>query len=121
MQKAIDALVQAKDSFENAKLPGYSAENWHLNASMCVDIALKALQSQPAADGWISFDSAPKDGTEILAWVGENWNGRMPFVRTSWFCGYWRNEFYNGSMPDNFNPAWWRPILPQPPAATKVG
>lgn len=67
---------------------------------------------------WQPIETAPKDGTQFLAWVGEGWNGRMPFVITSW-RGYWVNEFGNGCAVENFAPTHWMP-LPPPPSTDNI-
>lgn len=67
---------------------------------------------------WQPIETAPRDGSEILLWVGRAWNGRLPFVGSYWFGnetkGFWMNEFYNGGQVPNFAPTHWRP-LPAPP------
>ena len=67
---------------------------------------------------WQPIETAPRDGTKILVWVGWGWNGRLPFVGTKWMGsrdrGFWMNEYYNGGQPSNFNPTHWRPMLEAP-------
>lgn len=68
---------------------------------------------------WQPIETAPKDGTEIYVWA-PGWNGRGPLVRTAWCgtqdgaCGFWMNEFLNGSYGCPFKPAHWTPIPPPP-------
>ncbi len=63
---------------------------------------------------WLPFDTAPKDGTYILAWVGYQWDGRMPFVRTRWHLEGWRSDYGTGFMPKNFAPTHWAPMPTEP-------
>jgi hypothetical protein len=55
---------------------------------------------------WQPIETAPRDGTIICVWM-PHWNGRGPLIRTMWHCGFWWNEFLNGSAPSNFHPEYW--------------
>ena len=67
---------------------------------------------------WQPIETAPKDGTPILAWpCGDGWGGKFPYV-VQWVPpnehhdGLWREAA--GEQYDDFDPTHWMP-LPEPP------
>ena len=81
---------------------------------------------------WQTIDSAPKDGTRILAWDGKTqeviWWGTVRINArdfenpdamedfTDWFWGGFDDEYY---CYDVFEPTHWMP-LPNPPQCPEV-
>lgn len=68
-----------------------------------------ALSASPQ-DGWKTIDSAPKDGTGILAYVDGFGMGQFVLF---WLDGYWREGA--SLMGLKTQPTHWQP-LPAPPA-----
>ena len=80
-------------------------------------IAIRALASQPLADGWLPIETAPKDGRAIvILQEGEE------YFDYEWFEGAWCMVFYDqaGHYVANrlTNPTHWRP-LPSAPGASE--
>ncbi len=78
--------------------------------------------SQPVADGWLPIETAPKDGTSILAIVsGKHKRTGLPYVPevVEWTKYGWSNEMW-GEEPNHsgFYPTHWRP-LPASPGASE--
>lgn len=68
-------------------------------------------------DAWQPIETAPKDGTEFLAWVHTAAGGRVATVQ--WLDGQWVESYdLAGWMPE-YGPTHWRP-LPDPPALSSL-
>jgi hypothetical protein len=63
---------------------------------------------------WQPIETAPKDGSVILA-IGDGWESEQQIVFVKGYhhdlneeCGWW--EFVDGSLPPVANPAEWMPL-----------
>lgn len=65
--------------------------------------------SATKVDRWQPIESAPKDGTRVLVWDGEEWLARWQ----AYNGGYWDADEYISE-----NPTHWMP-LPAPPLENK--
>lgn len=86
---------------------------------------LRALSSQPVADGWLPIESAPKDGTEFIGW-----DGKWPFRCSAGkkyelyphmdggptYRDVWDGHYYDSLTIEH--PTHWRP-LPASPGASE--
>ena len=82
--------------------------------------ALERIESrltQPVVPEWRTIDSAPKDGTQILAFY-PYWNGHKNYQVVVHWCGWgngvWQISASGGNIIDGKEPTHWKP-LPQPP------
>jgi hypothetical protein len=120
-------LVEAQDYY-------YTADQMRAYAAQAVAAALSSLP-QPTGDGWQSIESAPKDGTDFLAWfqkhtldeddmpTDEVIGGAQAIV--SFTGGAWNEPEWLGAHGAYFMEDWcfaeeptcWHP-LPQPPKET---
>jgi hypothetical protein len=80
--------------------------------------------AEEARDAWRPIETAPRDGTAILAWFGQRtgYASRQDVVPVSW-CGWgggvWQNATSGHNMP-NMEPTHWMP-LPPPPMQKEPG
>ena len=105
--RALGSLIQAKD--------GGTFENDPPDAILDAAIRfIKALNPQPALkQEWRDISTAPKDGTEILAWHSGLALGAMVL---SFWDGGWREKA--NCLRLKSGPHFWMP-LPTPPADTQ--
>ena len=92
---------------------GYSGEGKLVRAAIA---AIRALSSQPVADGWLPIETAPKDGTEFLAWPCNTENGVI-VVKAYWYVhpsiqAWITDEIDCGDY--DFTPTRWRPLPSSP-------
>jgi hypothetical protein len=75
---------------------------------------------QPAATAWMPIETAPKDGTRILAYQPDGqWRGNNPDRRERQEVVYWHqpgNPAADGFWMPYLRPTHWMP-LPAPPTA----
>ena len=120
----LEALADALQSRPNlgglrqttlAELAVYDAERWSAAA------ALRACAERLRAEEWQPIETAPRDGTRVLAWWPDAYdNGSAVQVETWWgpfhgsaLCG-WQSAFEEAAAPPH-GPTHWRP-RPAPPA-----
>jgi hypothetical protein len=66
---------------------------------------------------WQDIETAPKDGTEIWAYAGEQ--ARMKWIEGSGYALWvWADEALSEIDPDPIQPTHWMP-LPEPPETDK--
>jgi len=88
---------------------GYQAMFNHDNV---VDIYRAMLAAAPPVDGWQPIETAPRDGTPVLAyWPGE----AAMFGVVMWDGDDWRESEYVWRYPTHWMP------LPQPPNNERTG
>jgi len=85
--------------------PAQSAEFANIKPGECIPVALT---------WWRGIDSAPKDGTQVLAWDGKAihiafWGKTHPADRPAWMGGHCRINHID-------QPFMWMPLPPAPPA-----
>jgi hypothetical protein len=60
---------------------------------------------------WQPIETAPKDGTPVLAFIGDGDGAAV----LGWSAGCREWQDYNGSSP-RYDPTHWMPLPPPPPA-----
>lgn len=79
------------------------------------DAALQSTPSDAGRDGWQDIETAPRDGTHIWAFNGEQ--GVMKWIEGDGFSLWvWVDELLSDADPSPDQPTHFRP-LPQPPAS----
>jgi hypothetical protein len=73
-----------------------------------------AWNTRKSDDGWRTMESAPKDGSEVLAWAREAAGGRCTTVEWSRSRGSWIECYDLDGWMEGYGPTHWRP-LPSPP------
>ena len=75
---------------------------------------------------WQHIESAPRDGTWIIAWDGKSvqpvcWAEGYPDEYNGWAYGsaYWGGTLYEGVNEVSEHPTHWMP-LPPPPTGEKI-
>lgn len=96
----------------------------------------KSLAARPAAPeaqgAWLPISTAPKDGTEIWAWLSDSGVRKVRWWSAEELCeeeGRYTPDFYQAGFyevadkTEWWNPAWWAPAdrLPAPPASSNQG
>ena len=81
-----------------------------LLTSEMVELVVRAyLASRGQAEGWQKIETAPKDGTPILAWCPTHFQGKGSAAVMLWLGDHWAHL---GSFRDQ--PTHWRPLRPAP-------
>ena len=86
---------------------------------------INELKQQPASPGWRPIESAPKDGTRIMLWNGDDepvfahWDTSLEWGKGSKPINDWVSDWltvsgYDAGAERVYNPTHWQP-LPQPP------
>jgi hypothetical protein len=83
---------------------------WMTHRNCRTLLALDALARLREAQTWQPIETAPKDGTEVLAWRG----GRRGIVRWHENSSYW-DEWHRPTAHCRVEPTHWMP-LPRTPA-----
>lgn len=87
--------------------------------SLPSETAASVVLAEPAEDGWFPIAQAPRDGTEVWAFNGEQarmlWSqGKSP--AGSWALWVWADPLLADADPSPEQPTYFRP-LPAPPGA----
>lgn len=80
---------------------------------VAIAAAIRALSSQPVADGWLPIETAPKGGTQFLAY--DKANG---YYNCWWHKSMYGEEYWMDEADTEPNPTHWRP-LPSTPGASE--
>ena len=97
--------------------PGQSAEEWMLSRA---DAALAAMPGGGVPAGWTPIETAPRDGTDILAWRDKLDPGDSPMMEVV----YWHRDGKLWCVCEPWcrvEPTHWHPLpaAPTPPAAAE--
>jgi hypothetical protein len=83
------------------------------------ELTLKAAADMLEAEGWQPIESAPKDGSSILAYFPRALETGKPYLGEVWWRRDWMGPFSDGlessARLDLCDPTHWMP-LPSPPA-----
>ena len=119
-----EALTPVIAAFNDvlASYPG-NQDKWfeHKQRFFNAIVAIRALSSQPVADGWLPIESAPKDGTEFIGW-----DGKWPFRCSAGkkyelyphmdggptYRDVWDGHYYDSLTIEH--PTHWRPLPASP-------
>lgn len=72
--------------------------------------------------GWMPIDSAPKDGTIILAIVGDWYTNKVRYELLQYSINaYWESAYHGNQTFENCDVKCWQPIIPPAPSARKEG
>lgn len=107
--KGSTAWLKKRDVTANKK----EARDYETMAIACshVAAAIRALSSQPVVDGWLPIETAPKDGTPVLAYQA----GR--YFKCWMECDQYEGGYFWQDEEDSEpSPTHWRP-LPTPPSS----
>ena len=88
----------------------------YLRSSKCAD-ELAAILERPVVVGWLPIESAPKDGTEVWTWNGEQ--GRMMWIDSTcddeaYSLWVWSEELLSDIDPEPEQPTHWMPLPAEP-------